>query len=295
MRIATETVERKIAIGGIGYESIKEIARACDSWVGHVDAMIWGDGKFDFYPGEKDYSEDGWLDFAEKRYRDKVEFVGYQYAGDQVTKRQRYLDIAGKLKCDFLIAVDTEEYLDPQWQDFDGFYSKLIKMSEVLDDRMFFQWVYIPSSKLWAKQGNQFPSNKWLKSGKIHKDPGSMRFCCNSHFKWCAKRTTDEQIYRQEIKPSNGRSDHKTLLFDPVQVIDGVRVRMDRTLRTKEQIKKSTEWAFLNQHAENSREFYTRSDARGVPPPPGFESWEAFAKAPHTFDKKTGRRIEISL
>ena len=58
--------------------------------------MIWGDGKFDFYPGKYEYSENGWLDFAEQRYRDKCEFIGYQYAGDQVTKRQMYLDIAGK-------------------------------------------------------------------------------------------------------------------------------------------------------------------------------------------------------
>ena len=57
--------EVKIAIVGIGFEtSHEEITRACDGWVGHVDTMIWGDGRFEFFDAPNDYSENGWLDFA---------------------------------------------------------------------------------------------------------------------------------------------------------------------------------------------------------------------------------------
>ena len=82
MRIYKDWVDKKIAVGLIGYESKNEIARALDGWVGHVDTFILGDGKFDVYDAPNDYSEDGWLDYAEKRYKEgsKESNTSYQHA-----------------------------------------------------------------------------------------------------------------------------------------------------------------------------------------------------------------------
>lgn len=305
MRILS-AVDKKIAIGLIGYESKREIPRCLDPWVGHIDTMILGDGKFDHYDGQNDYSQDGWLEFAEKRYGDKCEVVTYKHAGRQVDKRQKYLDIAGELNCDFLIAVDTDEYIHPQYQDWQKFYKQLYHLSEAIEDRMFYQWVWIPDEKLWPKQGNKFPSNYWGRSAKIHKDPGTMRFCSHSHFAWCSKDVTDEQLYKWQIENTRNVDNdmvqqiENPYIFQARNTLEGVRVTMDRTLRTKEQIQKGEDWAIRNWHEESAQQHYTYMKLIKSPPPfkNGFEgerwsSWDEFAKAPHTFNKETGQRENL--
>ena len=290
LEVPKQSYDYKIGVACVGYNSKPEIARCMDGFIGHVDTMILGDGKYDFYPGKTDYSEDGWLDFAEKRYKDKVEFIGYQLAGKQVDKRQRYLDLAGKAKCDFLICIDTDDYIMSEYSDWDKFYYNLFTISNIVPDRVFYKWVWIPDTKLWPKQGNQFPSKTWRKSVRIHKDPGTMRYCLQSHFMWSDKKVTDDQLIKYQLKHAGQPNPHEFLASI---TIDGVRDTMDRTLRTKEQQKKGKIWAHQNQHAENSRQYYLVSKARGLPPPEGFKSWDDWEAKPHTFDKKTGQRIEL--
>lgn len=291
MQIHTGSIEKKIAIGLVGYESKQEIARCLDGWVGHIDTMILGDGKFDFYKGDHEYSQDDWLEFAEKRYGDKVEVVTYKYAGSQQDKRQKYLDIAGELKCDFLITVDTEEYIHPDYQDWDLFYRRLYHATETApNDRIFYQWIWIPDEELWPKQGNRFYSNAWLRSMKIHKDPGTMRYCYDSHFHWCPKDVTDDQITRWILENKNIDADNP-YLFQAHTTIDGVRINMDRTLRTREQIQKGTDWAFQNHHEEQAKELYRRLDVAETNitvwmKSKGMTKWMDMIDYPHYFDKE---------
>jgi hypothetical protein len=284
--ISDTVLEHKVGVASIGYKSEREIPRMFDPFIGHVDTMIYGGGKFDFYEGE-DYYDD--VDFAENRYKDKVEFIGYEFSGSQVDKRQRYLDLAGKAKCDFLICIDTDDYIMPKYSDWNKFYFQLFMLSEIVPDRVFYKWVWIPSKKLWPKQGNEMPSNRWLKSPRIHKKPGTMRYCMNRHYVWCSKRTTDEKMIKWQLKH---RGEENPYQFAPKNVIDGVRDTMDRTLRTPEQVKKGSYWAKMNQHAENSREYYTIAPIIGTPAPDGY-TWDEWEKKPHTYDIKTGRRIEL--
>jgi hypothetical protein len=286
-----EEYDLKIYICGIGYQTRhEEIFRACDGWIGHIDGMIWGDGRFDFFPSDKDYSTNGWLEAAEKRYKDKCHFIGYQYSGRQVDKRQKYLDIAGKNKVDVLIAVDTEEYIDPDYSDFETFYRNIARIRKYSPtDKVLYQWIYIPSSKLWHKQGNKFKSNRWLKSAKIHIDPGKMRFCLQKHFVWCKKNKTDQQLLKWQLKH---RGQTNPWQYHPRLVVEGVRIRMDRKLRDPEFSKKVRLWGKLNQHAENSEEYYEVVKATGYPdPPPGY-TWDMWAKKPHFFDLPSGQRVE---
>lgn len=284
--------EYKIGVATIGLNSAPEIPRVLGGFLGHVDVFICGDGRFEFYPGKSDYSEDGWLDIAENivKTNSNAEFIGYQYAGPQIKKRQMYLDLAGKSKVDFLICIDTDDYVMLKYSDWDKFYYQLFTLSDILPDRVFYKWVWIPNKKIWPRQGNEFPSNTWRKSARIHKDPGTMRYCLDSHYIWCDKSKTDDQLIKWQLKH---RDEPNPWEFGPVNVIDGVRDTMDRSLRTKQQKKKGNEWAFVNHHAEESRKFYTISKASGNPPPPGFKTWEEWESVPHTFDKKTGQRLEL--
>ncbi len=282
----------EVAVGTVGYNSRPEIDRVLIPFMGHVDKAICGDGKFEFYDG-KDYSEDGWLDRAEdicKTAGGGTEFVGFQYAGRQVDKRQMVLDIAGKEKIDFLIMIDTDDYIHPVYQDWQTFYFQLFAMSQIVPDRVFYKWVWIPNKKLWPRQGNEFPSNTWRKSVRIHKDPGTMRYCLDSHFMWCDKSVSDQKIIKWQLKH---RDEPNPYEYAPINVIDGVRDTMDRTLRTKQQKKSGNKWAWINHHAEESRKFYSIMKARGNKPPAGWNSWEEFENAPHTFDPVDGHRIEL--
>jgi hypothetical protein len=229
-----------------------------------------------------------------------------EYAGLQIDKRQRYLDLAGEAGCDFLIAVDSDEYIMPAYRDWDKFYRQLYNISEATEDRIFYQWAFIPNTDLWPTQGNKFPTNAWRRSMKIHKDPGTTRFCCDTHFTWCAKGITDIQIYEWQTKHTKGIGDEEIkalenpFMFQCRNTIDGVRVTMDRRLRSKEQQKKGYDWAIKNSHEELARQHYLFMALRGVQPPyingvngERWESWEIYANAPHTFDVNTGHRIEI--
>ena len=285
MKIVRESVEKKIGLAVIGYKSEAEIPRCIDPFIGHVDTVIYGGGKFDFYDDEEYYDD---VDFAEKRYKDKVEFIGYKYSGRQVDKRQKYMDIAGERKLDFLIVMDTDDFIMPEYSDWNKFYTNLVNVSDVVEDRVYYMHIWIPSVKQWSKQGNAFKSNVWCKSAKIFKDPGTMRHCMHSHFMWCDKRISDKKMIQWQMKH---REEPNKYQFSARIAIDGVRCSLDRTLRTKEQIKKGKTWARLNQHAENSRQYYLVAEAHGYPAPAGY-TWKTWEQKKHTFDKD-GRRVEL--
>ena len=304
MQIPIEIAEIKPYLAVIGYNCREEIPRCLDPWVNHVQGFILGDGKFPEYPGSNDYSTDGWLDFAYDRYKDAVDVQLYRYAGRQQDKRQRYLDIAGELKCDYLIVMDTDDYIDPSYQDFNTFYRQLVLLDRVTKDRTYFMYEWIPSPEEWPAQGNYFMPNAWRHSVRIHKDPGTMRYCANSHYRWCPKEITDKQIYdweheRFEAKRKLGMSTmmdppfhfDNPFLFQTRNFVDGVRIKMDRCLRSKEQIEAGAEWAFLNQHEERFGEHCAIQVSAGRTPPEGFESWTAYRNTPHKFDKETGKII----
>ena len=294
VKIILPGIEKDITVYlvGIGYENSKEeIFRCCDGWVGHVDGMVWFDGRFDFFPAENDYSTTGWLDAAESRYGSKCDFIAGQYSGRQIIKRQKTFDAAAKAGADYIIVVDTEEWVDPLWNDFDRFYKHLVALSEYTKDRNFYQWIYIPSAELWPKQGNDsFPDNRWIKSTRIHKDPGTIRYAMHNHFTWADKNVTDDALIQWQLKFRGLENPYQ---IQARNVVEGVRIRQDRTLRSKEFNEKEAEWARMNQHAENSRNYYAVAKYTNTKPPEGYATWEEWEKKPHTFDKITGQRIEL--
>lgn len=271
----------------IGFESKKEIDRCIAPFVGHVKNMILGDGKFDFFPAKNDYSKDKWMQYAAEKYKDKFDnIVTYQYAGKQVDKRQLYLDLC---ETEFLIVMDTDDYIHPEFQNWDLFYYNLYVLSNTLEDQIFMMWEYIPNETLWPKQGNQFASDVWRRSARIHKNPNKQRYCMDTHYMWCPKGVTDEELLDWQLKHRD--ADNPKQLVGRVP-IEGVRIAMDRTLRSDEQITGGAYWAFMNQHAEQSRIYYKNAKLLGTPIPAGYSSWEEFEQAPHTFNED-GVRIDL--
>jgi hypothetical protein len=287
MKIVTDYVNKKITLAVIGYKSEPEIPRCCDPFVGHVDSMIFGGGKFDFYEGTED---DDWLHFARDRYEKQgIEVKTYVHEGRQIDKRQKYLDIAGTINTDFLIVMDTDDYLMPEFTNWDRFYSNLVKISDLVPDKIFMIWEWIPNDTLWPKQGNYFASDCWRRSARIHKDPASMRYCMDCHYMWSPKTVTDEELLEFQLKYRDADNPKQYVGRIP---IEGLKITMDRTLRTDDQVKKGSYWAFMNQHAEQSRQYYKIAKIQGTPTPEGFSSWAEFEQSPHTFDEN-GRRVDL--
>jgi hypothetical protein len=290
MRISKEYVEKNITLAVIGFNSRNEIDRCVSPFIGHVDNIILGDGAFDFYPSEQRYSTDGWMEFIEDKYGDQVKVRTYQLSGKQIDKRQKYMDIAGNLGTDFLIVMDTDDYIMGNYTDWDRFFSNLIRISDIVKDKVFMMWEWIPDESLWSKQGNQFASNAWRRSARIFKEPADMRFCLDTHYMWCPKTVTDEELLDWQLKYRDADNPKQYVGRIP---IEGVRIGMDRMLRTDDQIKNGAYWAFMNQNAENSRQYYKIAKLQGTPPPKGYKTWQEFENAPHTFNED-GVRVELN-
>jgi hypothetical protein len=197
----------------------------------------------------------------------------------QPHKRQRCLDIAGELGCDFLIVVDTDEYIHPEYQDWCRFWYNLEKASmKYPDERLFKIKMWIPPT--WKKAWNIARTNTWKNYVRIHKDPGNMRYCMDYHYYWCPKDVTDEQLCRGE-----------PLMYKPfLRAIDGVRFSCDSLLRTPERLQRNDEWAFRNIHDERRRLYYKNADYLYKQKHDPLNENELFE-----YDRKTGRILSKRL
>ena len=245
----------KKALGLSCYNSAAEISRAVKPWLPHVDYVIAPDGKYwtPQSPEMKkhqlpDYSTDGTEDVLKEVCGDKL--IYKKLTAPQMEKRQYCLDVAGELNCDYLIVFDTDEFLDPQYQNWEMFDRHLELLLKHWDDRLFYMWIWIPSEEDWPKQHNEMPSNHWNKYLRIHKDPGSMRYAL-THYTMCDKSVTDDQIL--EWRWNNKRQDpiiDCPLLLHENMLVDGVRLTTNRKFRSKDMLEHGNNWAFQNLHYE---------------------------------------------
>lgn len=262
----------KIAVGVSGYNSRKEIPRLLDPIYKHVDLVICGDGKYELFEGE-DYSSDGWLEYCEKTYHNTIT---YKYAGKQTDKRQKYLDIAGEQNCDYLIVMDTDDYIHPEHQDWNQFYKELEQKSKwtfpepdgIIEPQIFWMLAWIPSSDQWQRAHNKVKSNSWKKYVRIHKNPGQQRYSYHSHFQWSPKSITDYQIAKWEVTNKNEPTTYGEscpYLFRPFMAIDGIRFTTNSQLRTTDQLSTRENWAWDNMFEECKKQYEECCKADGIP------------------------------
>lgn len=246
---------------GLAYSYLnaeKETPRALDPWYPHVDHIIAVDGKYKTpqSPAMRahptpDYSTDHSYHVLRKRYGKKL--THERFFGTQMEKRQRCLDIAGELGCDFMIVWDSDDYIHPDYQDWNRFNGQLESIMKYWDDQVLKMWAWIPDETLWSRQHNAVPSNYWMPYARVHKNPGEMRYVIN-HFTFTKKDVTNEQInewdYAHPTEPGLQALQNPHIL-QANMILDGIRITTDRTLRTADQLTFGDGWAWQNLHDEN--------------------------------------------
>ena len=247
------------ALGFSYLNAARAIPESITPWLPHIDYVIAIDGSYktplppDFTP-PPDYSTDDSYEVLQQVCGKKLVYA--KYSGPQIDKRQRYLDIAGELKCDMLIVWDSDDYLhpDPKYQDWPLFnaYLKIIAHEEP-DPSIHFMWAWIPDETIWAKQYNSVPSNTWQKYARIHNKPGEQQYILNHHT-WTTKAKLKEiglDTIGYEYMTHRNKKGHPHLIFaDPDNVVDGVRFTTHRNHRTLEQREHGDLWALNNAREE---------------------------------------------
>ena len=247
----------RVGLGFSFFDSAKEIPRALDPIYKHFYKLYCVDGRYINYEADHDLSNDGSCELLEKRYPNAVvEKVKPLF---QTEKRQKYLDMAGEDKCDYLIVWDSDDIVfpSPECQRWEAFYNNLRKYSKRYPEyRIFKMKSWIPDESVWRKAYNMNATNAWVPYIRIHKDPGTMRYCLDCHWQWCPKDATDEDIILQ-----------KRGFFIADHTIDGVRITTNSFLRGKKQLDTRDNWAW-NNICEEQRRLYIKQNAIYYPQGP---------------------------
>ena len=234
----------KVALCVIGFQCIDEIPRCLDEVAPHVTYVILGDGRFSNFKWDTDFSNDGWLEYAAKRYENAIT---YRFCGDQVDKRQRYLDIAASEGCDYVIVWDTDEFIDhntnrPTYPDWPLFYDRLERLSKAFPEEHLFQmWAYLPSVSEWERAHNIAAENTYQPYIRIIKNPGEIKYSINHY-----------SFVKRDAEPHDWL---KSWL-----IVDGVRFTMDSKLRNPAFLQARDKWALDNQSDEQVRMFRYLND-----------------------------------
>ena len=104
----------KIVAGLIHYNDLPSMKRTIQSIYDHVDYIIAVDGKFSLREGVDDYSTDGSNEYLQTLKKVIIKkFTGYEQ-----DKRNIYMEEATKLKADAILIIDTDEYIEGDWDTF---------------------------------------------------------------------------------------------------------------------------------------------------------------------------------
>jgi hypothetical protein len=255
----SETLKKAIAFSYINAE--KEIPRSLDPWYDEVDLIIALDGRYKtpLSPAMKkkysdpklNYSQDNSDHILKTRYGDKL--IYEKFYGTELEKRQRSFDIADQENIDIVIVWDSDEYIHPDYQDFNQFHKQidhvLIKHPNELILRM---QAYIPDTEIWCQQHNLVTVNSWRTYDRIHINPSVQRYAF-SHYTWTRKNVTDKEIEDWLFDTKNKWTFFAEcpLFIWPIGIIiDGIRIGMDRKFRTAEQIEHGNEYHWQTIHEE---------------------------------------------
>jgi len=249
----------KTAIGYSYLNGEKEHPRALTPWLPHVDYVIAVDGRYQtpLSPEMRrrnysKYSTDNSYDVLEKLCGSK--FIYDKFYTNQMEKRQRCLDIAGELECDYLITFDSDDYVHPDYQEWKFFRKQLELELKFPDHRIYDMWAWIPDEKLWSRQYNEIASNTWRQYPRIHKNPSTMRYAI-THWTFTDKKVTDQEIV--DFKYSHSPETPNPYFIKSSTTIDGIRITTDRTLRVMDDLEFGNSWTFQNMNWE-TYEFDTK-------------------------------------
>jgi len=224
----------KLGIGYSFFDSAKEIPRALDPIYKHVWKIYGINGRYSLFKADHDYSNDGSKELVLSYPNAVVE----DFCGHQHEKRQRYLDLAGEDGCEFLMVLDSDEYLHPDYQNWDMFYRNLERMSrKYYDMDCFTMRVFL--SKAWEKAHNKVMRGRFRKYVRIHRNPGMQRYALGTHYFFARKTDTEAELIRDEKPFLQPTIEH----YDKY-LIDGIRLQTDSTMRNQNFLDARDGWAY---------------------------------------------------
>lgn len=108
---------QKLATGLCFYEkSLASIKRCVESIKDYVDVILAIDGRFDNFPDSQILSSP-----EVREYLQSIQnVVLVDYPGSEVAKRQKYCSLCLEYQCDYLLIIDSDEYVMPnsKWEEF---------------------------------------------------------------------------------------------------------------------------------------------------------------------------------
>lgn len=217
----------RVGVGFCYYNNKPEIPRALDPIASHVYRVYCIGGRFEGYNGDSDYPTDGSTELIKERYPNaKV----IEYSGYQPDSRQKYFDMAGEDGCDYLVGLDTDEFIHPQFQDWDFFYKHLEIALDYPEQRYFMKLFY---DENYQKAGNIVDLGKFGLSARIYKNPGEIKHAFGSHYLLMKKGFSEIDIMK-------GKTD---LIQASNTTIDGIRLVTDSKLRSIDTLSRRDLWA----------------------------------------------------
>lgn len=223
----------KIAIGLSFFENLTELVRMRNSLPFDMPLIAVNGAYSDFDTGHK-FSHDGSREFLLSYPNSEV----IDFTALQPEKRQKYLDRAGELGYDYLIILDSDEYIHPEYNDWNLFKKNLVETAEQYpNEQLFFMEMYMP--KDWDRAHNNIELGRFQKWARIVRNPNSLKYAFWCHYRLIRKEFTEHDVITR-----------KTDVIKAKHVIDGIRLATDSRLRTPEFLKKREKWAYNQMQAE---------------------------------------------
>jgi hypothetical protein len=220
---------------GISYfitnlRQLNELIRCLDSVYKHVYKIYLVNGRYKEFKHELDYSVEGTTQLLKERYPN-VEVVNC--CATQLVKRQIYLEMAGEDKCDYLLVMDSDDFVHPDFSDWTGFYKELEQVYDE-EEMLYFLWFWI--SKDWQCSANPVVMETWQKYIRIHKNPGSQKYHMN-HYTWRMKDDYSVNLNSLLCKKTLG----------------GIKLTCDSMYRDEDFLKRKADWEQSDYLQEQSR------------------------------------------
>lgn len=148
----------KIGVGLCFYNDLESLKRSIPSYVEHVDYIFAIDGRFSLLEGD-DYSKQEVQDYV----KSFPNVIYEQFIGMEHDKRQRYVDLARQYEVDYLLIIDSDDYIIKEEADWDLFFKSAEERIKQYPEENFFALdllytppgfiprEYTPLPRLWVR------------------------------------------------------------------------------------------------------------------------------------------------
>jgi len=209
---------------------LNELIRCLDSVYKHVYRIYLVNGRYREFKHTMDYSVEGTTELLKQRYPN-VEVV--DCCATQLVKRQVYLEMAGGDNCDYLLVMDSDDYVHSDFKDWEGFYKELEAVYDE-EELLYFLWFWV--DKTWKCSANPVVMETWQKYIRIHKFPGKQKYHMN-HYTWRLKEDNSVNLNSLLAKKTLG----------------GIKLTCDSLYRDEDFLKRKANWEQADFQTEQAR------------------------------------------